>query len=399
MDSIVQKRTSRDKMIKWPLMKNAVTWSDRWAMISFIMKNQRLTNGPRVREFEQQWANWVGSRHALMVSSGSTANFLMLAAIKEKYQIPDGAYIIVPACTWVTNISPVIQLGFKPLFCDINLVNFSFDIEHLKRIRNRYSQVAGIFVTHLLGFSAENEVYQEMFPEALVIDDICESHGCLAPDGTRRGANSLAASFSFYFGHHMTTIEGGMVNTNDSELYELMRMKRSHGLARESDNLEKYASRYPDIHKQFLFVTDGYNFRSSELNAVLGMSQLPRLDAMIKQRRENFAHFCHIIDQHLDKFHAVNNQQQNSNFAFPFIAHDAELTKKMKQIFDENGVEHRPIVGGNLLRQPFLRGHKFATTRRKYNVDLANDNGVYIGNSHFVTADDMAWLEETIGKI
>ncbi len=334
-----------------------------------------------------------------MVSSGSTANSLIMAAVKEKYGFKDGDKVLVPACTWVTNISPVFQLGFKPIFCDVNLQNFSFDIEHMKEIKEKHPDIKIVFVTHLLGFPADNNLYQEIFPDAVILDDVCESHGCLDINGYKVGANSVAASFSFYFGHHMTTIEGGMVNVNDSELYELMRMKRSHGLARESGNLKKYADQYPEIHPQFLFMTDGYNFRSSDFNAVLGLSQLTRLDDMIDQRRQNFKEFVKIMDDHKDKFYPVDHNIHNSNFAFPFICKNPELTKKMKKVFDDNGVEHRPIVGGNLLRQPFLKGYKFGTPRKNANVDLLNDNGVYIGNSHFVTKKDLEWLAKTLGEI
>jgi len=384
---------------RWPLMKNAVTWSDKYQMIKFLLTSGRYTNGPRVREFEAQWANWVGSKHALMVSSGSTANTLMVAAVKEKYGFKDGDKVLVPACTWVTNISPVFQLGFKPIFCDVNLQNFSFDLGHMQEIKEKHPDIKMIFVTHLLGYPADNREYQKIFPGAVIIDDVCESHGCLDRNGHRVGHNSLAASFSFYFGHHMTTIEGGMVNTNDSDLYELMRMKRSHGLARESGNLKKYADQYPEIHPQFLFMTDGYNFRSSDFNAVLGMSQLKRLDRMIDQRRINYSHFVEIMRSHTDKFYPAFEDWGNSSFAFPFICRDPELTKRMKTVFEENGVEHRPIVGGNLLRQPFLKGYRFGTPRKNANVDLLNDNGVYIGNSHFVDGEDMEWLANTLERI
>ena len=146
-------------------------------------------------------------------------------------------------------------------------------------------------------------------------------------------------------------------------------------------------------------MTDGYNFRSSDFNAVLGLSQLTRLDDMIDQRRQNFKEFVKIMDDHKDKFYPVDHNIHNSNFAFPFICKNPELTKKMKKVFDDNGVEHRPIVGGNLLRQPFLKGYKFGTPRKNANVDLLNDNGVYIGNSHFVTKKDLEWLAKTLGEI
>jgi CDP-6-deoxy-D-xylo-4-hexulose-3-dehydrase len=143
-------------------------------------------------------------------------------------------------------------------------------------------------------------------------------------------------------------------------------------------------------------MTDGYNFRSSDFNAVLGMSQLKRLDSMIEQRRKNFEQFVHIMNAHQDKFYPVYNDIGNSNFAFPFICKDPALTKRMKETFEKNGVEHRPIVGGNLLRQPFLKGYKFGVPKKNSNVDLLNDNGVYIGNSHFVDGEDMGWLANTL---
>ena len=385
--------------IKWPLMKNAITLSDRLHLSYFLLTSDRYTNGPKVREFEAKWAEWVGSKYALMVSSGSTANYLLLAAVKEKYGLKNGDKVLVPACTWVTNISPVMQLGLKPIFCDVNLVNYSFDLDHMTQIKQKHPDIKMIFVTHLLGYSAENEAYQSLFPDAIILDDVCESHGCRGPNGTRRGGEGLGGTFSFYFGHHMTTVEGGMVNTNDQDLYELMRMKRSHGLARESGNLKKYADQHPDIHPQFLFMTDGYNFRSSDINAVIGLRQLPRLDSMVEHRKENFLRFTEIIAQHQDKFHPVIYQEGNSNFAFPFICRTPQIAANMKAAFDKNGVEHRPIVGGNLLRQPFLKGHKFGVPRKDSNVDLLNDNGVYIGNSHFVARSDVEWLDLIMREI
>jgi CDP-6-deoxy-D-xylo-4-hexulose-3-dehydrase len=188
-------------------------------------------------------------------------------------------------------------------------------------------------------------------------------------------------------------VEGGIISTNNQELYELMRMKRSHGMARESDNLQKYVTQYPDVNPQFLFVTDGYNFRSTEINAVLGLRQLSRLDATVEHRKDNFLRFTEIIAQHQDKFHPVIYQEGNSNFAFPFICRTPRIAANMKAVFDKNGVEHRPIVGGNLLRQPFLKGHKFGVPRKDSNVDLLNVNGMYIGNSQFVARSDVEFLE------
>lgn len=382
-------------MSSWPLIKNAIKFRDRLNLCKFILTSERYTNGKKVREFEDKWSEWIGCKKSLMVSSGSTANFLLLASIKEKYNLKNGDKVLVPACTWVTNISPVIQLGLTPIFCDINLQNFSFDIEHMTKIKKKHD-IKVIFITHLLGFSAENEKYKELFPDAIILEDVCESHGCRSESGEMRGKEN--GTFSFYFGHHMTTIEGGMVTTNDDDLYEIMRMKRSHGLARESGNLQKYTEKYPDIHPQFLFVTDGYNFRSTEINAILGIQQLPRLNSFIEKRRENFKLFCQAVSQKKDLFFDVENQIGNSNYAFPFVCKTPEIKDALIKIFEKNQIEHRPIVSGNLLRQPFLKDYDFGVKKQKYNVDLVNDLGMYIGNSQFVSIEQIQHLFSLIEK-
>ena len=163
--------------------------------------------------------------------------------------LKSGDKVLVPACTWVTNIGPVIQLGFVPVFCDINLKDFSFCEEHLKDIAVKHSDIKLIFVTHLLGYSSKIEQYKDHFPDAQILEDVCESHGCLSPSGNKRGSEYLGGTFSFYFGHHMTTIEGGMISTNNEELADLMRVKRSHGLARETKKFDEYKEKNPEIIK------------------------------------------------------------------------------------------------------------------------------------------------------
>ena len=213
------------------------------------------------------------------------------------------------------------------------------------------------------------------------------------------GSNSLGATFSFYFGHHMSTIEGGMVTTNDLELYDLMKMKRSHGLARESSDPTRYHRMSPDIDPQFLFQTDGYNFRNHEICAVLGIAQLSRLDQMVKTRRSNYESYVRIIYDNPHLFYPHNYDRGNSSFCFPFICKDKKTTAKMKTIFKENGIEYRPVVAGNLLAQPFLRKYKMTTEKIKTNAHIIHNNGVYIGNNHFINHWDMEFLANIIKGI
>ena len=385
--------------IKWPLMKDNLTLSDRVKMASFCLFSNRFTNGPKVREFESKWNNWLGSKYSLYVSSGSTANYLLLSSIKELYGLKDGDKVLVPADTWVTNVGPVIQLGFTPIFCDINLQNFSFCEEDLEYIAKKHPDIKLIFITHLIGYPANRDKYSKLFPNAILLDDVCESHGCKDSDSAKVGSDSLGSTFSFYFGHHISTIEGGMISTNNYDLYDLMRIKRSHGLARESERFQQYVDKYPQISKQFMFVTDGYNFRNTELCAVLGMSQLKRLDKYIERRNANYSKFISLIKKFSEKFVVPEYHDGISNFCFPLLCKDKKTSHFLKKEFDENAIEHRPIIGGNLLRQPFLKNYNIDTQKEKLNVDFVHDNGVYLGNNHFIGDKEIKLLEFILEKL
>jgi CDP-6-deoxy-D-xylo-4-hexulose-3-dehydrase len=389
---------SSKQKIKWPLMGETITFMDRLKMAHFALTTNKFTNGPMVKKFEQEWSDWLGCKHSLYVSSGSTANLLLVAAVKELYGLQDGDKVLLPACTWVTNVSPIIQLGLEPVFCDINLDNFSFDLQEAELLSKKHD-IKLIFVTHLLGFAGDNGKLAKIFPDAIIIDDVCESHGCKEMPNVKVGSRSIGATFSFYFGHHMSTIEGGMVSTNNTELYDLMKMKRSHGFARESIYAEKYAATYPEIDKQFLFITDGYNLRNHEICAVLGSSQLKRLDEMIDIRSRNFALFTEIIDKYPNLFYNIKNDWRASNFCFPFICKSKEIAKRMREVFDAEGIEHRPVVSGNLLKQPFLKEYSLDTKKKNTNIDIVHNQGVYIGNNHFVTVDNMKFLQDVVWKI
>ena len=382
-------------MKSWPLMGETITLSDRLKMAYFAMTAKRFTNGERVKAFEQDWNKWLGSKYSLYVSSGSTANFLLVSAVKELYNLEAGDKVLLPACTWVTNVSPIIQLGLQPIFCDVNLKNYSFDLEHAKKLSKKHN-IKMIFVTHLLGYPADNDQLKDIFPKAIIIDDVCESHGCKDVNGSKVGSDSLGATFSFYFGHHMSTIEGGMVSTNNVELYDLMKMKRSHGMARESISFSRYADHHPDIDKQFLFITDGYNFRNHEICAVLGSSQLKKLDKMIEIRNRNARLFSQIVNSFPDHLYPYHFDENISSFCFPFVCKEASLMHKLKEAFRKNKIEYRPIVSGNLLRQPFLKDYKLD---KNTNVELIHTQGVYIGNNHFVEENDLVDLYNLLEEV
>ena len=384
----------------WPLMEDTITLGDRLKMAHFLLTSSRLTNGPKVREFEAAWSNWLGVKHSLYVSSGSTANSLLIAAVKEHYGLKDGDKVLVPATTWMTNVAPVFQAGLQPVFCDINLGNFSFDEEELKYVATQHPDIKVVFITHLIGLSSNVEKVREIFPDALILEDVCESHGVCGPDDERRGTKSTGSTFSFYFGHHMTTIEGGVVCTNNTELYELMRLKRSHGMAREASPhmFKKYAEQNPDIDKMFLFMTDGYNFRNHEVCAVLGLSQLKRLDKNIEIRRSNYRRF-HTGLVHTAGYKIPQYQKGNSSFSFPIVSYDESTVKVLKKVLTKNEIEYRPIISGNLLRHPAFQQYKLCTQRENPNVETLHKNGLYVGNSQFVTDKKVDRLLQILSQV
>ena len=185
----------------WPLMKDCITQEDKDSLVNFIQTSNRYTNGPKVVEFEKQWSEWLGVKHSLFVSSGSTANFLLLSAMKRRYNLKDGDKVLVPSMTWVTNIAPVIQLGLKPIFCDVDNSNFSFDLEHMAKLHQEHPDIRLVFVTHLFGIPAPINEFKKIIPNAFYIEDCCESHGAEIY-GQKVGTLSEGSTFSSYFGEH-----------------------------------------------------------------------------------------------------------------------------------------------------------------------------------------------------
>lgn len=361
-------------------MQPTITDADKKKLTDFIYSTDKYTCGNKVKEFEDDWSEWLGSKFSLYVTSGSTANLLLMASVKELYEIPDGSKVLVPACTWVTNVSPVFQVGLEPVFCDIDLERYSFDTSALPD-----EDIKVVFATHLLGLNSPIEELKKKYPNAIFIEDICESHGVRGPDGNKRGSTGVGSTFSFYYGHHMTTIEGGMISTDNELLYELMKIKRSHGMARllSPKFYDEAIQNNPNIDPSFLFLTDGYNFRNTELNAVLGIEQLKRLDSHIDIRRKNFDSFIKRLDP--EHFYIPYNDPGNSSFVLPFVCKEAGNVTKLKSIFNDLGIEYRPIVAGNLLLHPFLK--KWKDTVKVPNAEILNNNGVYIGNNQFITEE------------
>jgi len=382
---------------KFPLINDNITQSDKKVIADFVLNTNRFTNGPKVKEFEQAWSDWLGVKYSVMVGSGAASNYITTSIVRElKGQKGE---IIVPPIGWVSDISSVINTGFLPVFVDVDLRSMAITAENIEKAINEKTKA--IVLVHALGFNGINDQLIDLARkhDLLLIEDCCESHGATYKD-QKIGSYGDMSCFSFYFGHHMTTIEGGMLCTNNKEIYELACMFRSHGMTREAsqETHDKYAK--PDVNPLFTFAVPGYNMRSGEINAVLGLEQLKRLDYNIEKRQENLNTWLAHLDDSL--YYTGYNVEGSSNYALPLILN--EENNKMQQVcevLEQESVEYRigTAGGGNQARQPYLERYGYKVVGSLKVSDYIHDFGLYIGNHPDLSKEDIVYLCNKLNSI
>ncbi len=383
---IIPKMKKINKMFSHKLMEDNINSKDIKVLTDFIKKKPIFTNNKKVLEFEKAWSNWLGVKYSIFVNSGSSANLLSIAYLKNKFKQGE---VIVPTLTWSSDIASVFHNNLKPVFVDIDLKNLAISFEEIKKKITK--NTVAIFLTHILGINGlTNEIIKFCKKKKiLLIEDCCESHGAKFKL-KKIGTFGFISNFSFYFAHHMTTIEGGMISTNSREVYEICRMLRSHGLVRESRNSKiksYYQNKYKDLNSQFIFSMPAFNVRSTEINAVLGLNQLKNLNKNIRKRNNNFNFFLNRLDK--NKYFTDFDLNGQSNYAFIIILQKKFRNKKFRgkfeKILDENKIEYRRGTsgGGNQMRQPYVRNilnFKEKDFKKFKNTEIVHHYGYYIGN-------------------
>jgi CDP-4-dehydro-6-deoxyglucose reductase, E1 len=370
--------------MKFPLMRNNILREDLDAVIDHLKQDDPiLTHGANVRAFEAEWSEWLGVKHSVFVNSGASANLLTMAILKIRY--PQGGEVIVPPLTWISDVSSVLQNGFKPVFADIDPRTLGMaPAQILAKVNDR---TRAVFLTHVQGFDGlTDELLAELERRGIpLIEDVCESHGA-THNGRKLGSLGWISNFSFYYAHHMSTIEGGMVCTNDPEVYQQVRMLRSHGMVREASDpavREAYRAANPELNPDFIFAFPAYNTRNTEIGGILGRSQLKRLDKIVKRRTENLLRFLKQIDP--NKYRTDFKLEGSSNYAFNLILRhpDNDLAQRLMQKMRDAGIEFRrgSAGGGNQLRQPYLKGIVPDGCHREFpETEHIHFYGFYIGN-------------------
>lgn len=359
-------------------------------LVSFIQNADILSFGPECNKFEESFAKWQGRKHCVFVNSGSSANLAVVQAMLNNGTIKKGDKVGVSTLTWSTNVMPLIELGLDVVPIDVEIDTLNVSSRLLKEIIKK-QDIKMFFITNLLGFCDDIDVIREICNDEkiILIEDNCESLGTVYK-GKKLGNFGLASTFSFYVGHHMSTIEGGAVCTDDSELADMLRLVRAHGWDRnlaeeEQKNIRSKHKVNSTFYSRYTFYDLGYNLRPTEINGFIGNTQIPYLEEIVQKRQNTFLEIAEKIYSNTDKFFPVRFDHIDlvSNFAFPIVCKSKKIRDDLVSKCDGK-LELRPIVGGDMTKQPFFGKYEKATLKDS-NAGLIHEQGLYFGNNPELT--------------
>ena len=383
---------------KYPLASTAWDEKETEAMHE-VIRSGHFTMGARVQSFEEKFANMIGSRFAVMVNSGSSANLVLVNALKfhSKFRLNPGDEIIVPAVSWSTTFYPVTQSDFILRFVDVDLDTLNIDVDLIEKAITQKTKA--IFAVNLLGNSADWDQLRHLAQrhDLILLEDNCESLGGRF-ENKSLGSFGLGGTFSTFFSHHISTMEGGVVCTDDEELFQIMRSLRAHGWTRDlPDKNHVHAKTGNAWEDQFRFVLPGFNLRPLEIEAALGLTQLDKLPSFIDARRSN----AEIFKNEISKFAEVKTQQElgkSSWFGFSMILTGSLVSKRVQlvQYLRDSGIESRPIVAGNFTKNPVIKHLPHSIFGSLDNSDLIHNEGFFVGNHHYDLSEEIRYLSQVL---
>lgn len=380
-----------------PLVKDTIDKKDIDELIEWLQTYPHLTKGELTLEYEKRWSNMLGCKYSVFVNSGSSANLMMLYSLVEAGRLKPGDKIVVPAVSWSTDLAPVIQLGFEAVLCDCNMDNLSVDIEHFKKIVKEEKPKA-IMLVSVLGLIPQMDIIVDICEKnnIILLEDACESLGS-EYNYKKIGTYGLMSSFSTYFGHHISTIEGGMISTDDREMYNLLKSIRSHGWDRDLDQDYRKKLReehnIKDFESLYKFYYCGFNVRATDLQAFLGLGQLKKLDSIIKVRNKNYNLYRSLIKNNFWTSPESKSRNYISSFAYPVIHPNRE---EIVAALEKNNIAVRPLICGSLEKQPFWK-KRYPQTSLK-NADIVDTYGLYLPNNHQITEKEIKKICDVINE-
>lgn len=362
-------------------------------LCEFIMKTNRLSMGIECLKFEINFGIHQGAKNCSMFTSGSTANLALIQSLINLGKLKKGDTIAFSAVTWSTNVMPILQLGLNIHPVDVEVDTLNSSSELFEKALNENPSIKAFFITNVLGFCSDIDKITQICKTRgiILIEDNCESFGTKYK-GKKLGSYGLAGTFSFFVGHHMSTIEGGALCTDDKELDTMVKMVRSHGMDRnlDEDTRAKVREKFQlnDFYSKYTFYTLGYNLRPNEINGFLGNNQLHYVDKIFQKRNENFKKFASAVNKR--DIIPINHKHIEfvSNFAFPVICKDKDTLNRYINVFEKAGVEIRPVVSGNMMNQIFIKDY----TSKKFDLPGAqkiHEDGFYLGNNPDMTDEEI----------
>jgi len=381
-----------------PLVKDTINKNDIDKLIEWLKTYPHLTKGKLTVEFEKKWSEMLDCKYSLFVNSGSSANLLILYSLIESGQLQAGDKVIVPAVSWSTDLAPVVQLGLDPVLCDCNMKDLSVDIDYMEEIIKTQKPKALMLVS-VLGLVPEMEQIVNLCDvnNIILLEDACESLGS-SFNNKKIGTFGLMSSFSTYFGHHISTIEGGIVCTDNKNIFNILKSIRSHGWDRDMNKNQKTALRkkhaVDDFESLYKFYYYGFNVRSTDLQAFLGLGQLDKLNLIVENRNKNYSLYRKLIK---NDFWTAPKSVDNSfisNFAFPVIHPDR---KKIVDALYNNHIAIRPLLCGSLSKQPFWQ-KKYPPVELK-NADMVDSLGFYLPNNHQIEEKEIELICDIINHV
>jgi CDP-6-deoxy-D-xylo-4-hexulose-3-dehydrase len=388
------------KLIKSTFLKERET---KKKLCEFIKNAEFLSMGKECEKFEETFSKKQGRKYSVYVSNGSCANLLLIQALINMGKLKKGDRVFVSVLTWPTNIMPLIQLGLVPVLLDVEKETLNVPSKILKENYKRFPDVRAFFITNALGFCSDLDEIARFCKEKniLLLEDNCESLGSEYKH-KKLGNFGEASTFSFFVGHHISTIEGGMICTDNKDLYENLKLSRAHGWTRnnspEFKDRKKRENNVNDFYEIYAFYELAYNFRPTEINGFLGNQQIAYWDEIVKKREANFKEFYEATIDNKDIITlGLKNMNTISNFGFPLLFKNKETFEKYKKLFVENMVEIRPIIGGNIANQPFMKKWIKLSGKCK-NMEEIHDQGFYFGNNPELTKEEINRIKSLLVK-
>jgi CDP-6-deoxy-D-xylo-4-hexulose-3-dehydrase len=385
--------------IKYPLAKETINQDDVNALIDWLKTNPRLTMSELTEEFEQKWANYIGTKYAVFTNSGSSANLLMINTLIQSGKLKSKK-IIVPAVSWSTTISPIIQFGYEPIMVDADEKTFGIDLDQTEELLKN-GDIGGIIFVQVLGVPHYKDRLLELCDQYDVplLEDSCAALGSSYEDGTKVGQVGDMSTFSFYFGHQFSTIEGGMINTDDEDLYHILLMLRSHGWGKDLPNdLYKQLMEKNDIdpfHEPFTFLIPGFNLRSTDLQAFIGLRQVEKADWIFDKRTQNHIEYGKRLKENF-KFQDWGNDNPCS-ISFGVLAKSKEHRKEVVSRLVDNGIETRVFSAGNLGLHPFWV-NRFGEFHGEV-ADKIHSRGFFLPNYPELEIEDIYFISGVCNEV